>query len=456
MRAITCFAETGEAAATVWPVTRAGLDAFIASRSPFEQAFIAGRQFRADAGKILALPTPSGDIGAYVLGRGGDEAESWAGSAAASLPVGDYQLEGLGPKELERAALSWALGAYQFTSYRAAKRPPARLFAGALEPSLLAACEAIYLVRDLVNTPANHMTPADLEAAARGLAGRHDADIRVLTGDELLAAGLNLIHGVGRASDVAPRLIDLTWGESKHPKVTLVGKGVCFDSGGLDIKNAAGMGLMKKDMGGGAHVLGLAHMIMAAGLPVRLRVLVPAVENAISAGAFRPGDVIRSHKGLTVEIGNTDAEGRLILADALSVADEEAPDLLIDMATLTGAARAALGPDLPALFTPDDAFAASLAEAGSAEGDPLWRLPLWAPYAKWLESPIADINNNAAKSFAGATTAALFLGRFVEKAKVWAHLDIYAWSLATTPTQTVGGEAYAIRALFRVISTRFS
>jgi len=327
---------------------------------------------------------------------------------------------------------------------------------GAPSRDTMAAIEAAYFVRDLVNTPASDLGPAEIETAARDLAARHDAKLSAVVGDELLSEGLNLIHAVGRGSARAPRLIDMRWGRKEDPKLTLVGKGVVFDTGGLDIKPSSGMILMKKDMGGAAHALGLAHMIMTAGLPLRLRVLVPTVENAISGDAYRPSDIIKSHKGLTVEIGNTDAEGRLILADALSVADAEAPDLIIDMATLTGAARSALGPELPALFTDDDALATELAVAGSAEHDPLWRMPLWQPYAKFLDSPVADINNAGSSSFAGAITAALFLKRFVEQAKSWAHLDIYAWSPSNGPTRSVGGEAQCLRTIFRVLKNRYS
>jgi leucyl aminopeptidase len=307
----------------------------------------------------------------------------------------------------------------------------------------------------LINTPTNDMGPAELEAAARALAANHRAEIMVTAGAELLAGNLLMIHAVGRASTEAPRLIDLSWGRADAPKVTLVGKGVCFDTGGLDIKPSSGMLLMKKDMGGAANVLGLASMIMAAGLPIRLRVLIPAVENAISGNAFRPGDVLPSRKGLTVEIGNTDAEGRLILADALALADEEAPDLLIDMATLTGAARVALGPDLPPFYTGDDRFAAELAAAATEVEDPLWRMPLWKPYEAKLASKIADTNNVTSDGFAGSITAALFLQRFVERASSWVHFDIFGWNPSDRPWGPTGGEAQGIRALLRVLTQRY-
>jgi leucyl aminopeptidase len=300
------------------------------------------------------------------------------------------------------------------------------------------------------------MGPDELEEAARNLAAAHGADISVVRGDDLLARNFPMIHAVGRASAGAPRLIDITWGKVDAPKVTLVGKGVCFDTGGLDIKPSAGMLLMKKDMGGAANVLGLASMIMAAKSNVRLRVLIPAVENSIAGNAFRPGDVLRSRKGITVEIGNTDAEGRLVLADALALADEEQPALLIDMATLTGAARVALGPDLPPFYTSDETLASDLTAASVAVEDPLWRMPLWRPYDTRLSSKIADINNVTTDGFAGSITAALFLKRFVEKTPGWAHFDIFAWNPADRPYGLAGGEAQGIRALERVIARRFA
>jgi leucyl aminopeptidase len=315
----------------------------------------------------------------------------------------------------------------------------------------------VQIARDLINTPANDLGPAELADAMLALFSRNGGQGNVIEGDALLSANFPMVHAVGRASARAPRLVDATWGEMAHPKVTLVGKGVVFDTGGLDIKPASGMALMKKDMGGAANVLGLAAMIMEARLPVRLRVIVPAVENAISGDAFRPGDVLPSRKGLSVEIGNTDAEGRLVLADALALADEEEPELLIDMATLTGAARVALGPELPPLYTDDDAFADDLAASAEAVNDPLWRLPLWRPYESYLDSRIADINhiNTSGAGFAGSITAALFLSRFVGKAKTWAHLDIYGWNPSDRPGRPAGGEAQTVRALFACLKDRY-
>jgi leucyl aminopeptidase len=324
--------------------------------------------------------------------------------------------------------------------------------------AVLGIVSGVQIARDLVNTPANDLGPEELSSAAISLFGAYGGTGRVVEGDALLAEGFPMVHAVGRASSRAPRLIDATWGDETAPKVTLVGKGVIFDTGGLDIKPASAMTLMKKDMGGAANVLALAAMIMDAELPVRLRVIIPAVENAISGNAFRPGDVLSSRKGLTVEIGNTDAEGRLVLADALALADEEAPEILLDMATLTGAARVALGPDLPPFYTDDEDFAADLAAQAEKVSDPLWRLPLWRPYETYLESRVADINhiNTSGAGFAGSVTAALFLSRFVEKARTWAHFDIYAWNPSDRPGKPAGGEAQAARALFALLKARYA
>jgi leucyl aminopeptidase len=461
MRTIKCFSELGaEPVLPVYAVAKAELDAWLAARPRPLAAFVTAAGFHAEPGRILPLPAEAG-LSGYLVGRPAPATDNglWAGALASGLPeTCAVQLDGMDGAALARSALGWALGAYQFTQYKEARRGPARLALprGLPTPELTAAIEAAYLVRDLVNTPASDMGPAEIEAEARALAHRHGASIAVTTGDELLQAGFGLIHAVGRGSPRTPRLIDLTWGPDDAPKLTLVGKGIVFDTGGLDIKPASGMQLMKKDMGGAAHVLGLAHMVMSAKLPVRLRVLVPTAENSVSGTAFRPSDILRSYKGLTVEVGNTDAEGRLVLADALALADSDAPDLLIDMATLTGAARSALGPDVPALFTDDDALAGELMAAGEAEADPLWRLPLWQPYAKWLESPVADISNDAGRSFAGAIAAALFLKRFVDKAKAYAHLDIYAWNASASPHAAIGGEAQTLRAIFRVLKARFA
>jgi len=421
--------------------------------------------FAATRGEVLALPDGAGGIAAALVGEGGaseaEETEPWLWAAAAErLPAGRYRL----PEGLERAAavqagLGWALAQYRFDRYRseAAPQGPKELVlpdaAACAQAQALA--DAVCFVRDLVNTPAADMGPAALAASAEDLAGAHDAACRVVTGEALLEEGFPLVHAVGRAAGEAPRLIELGWGDPGDPVLALVGKGVCFDSGGLDLKSASGMRHMKKDMGGAAHVLGLAKLIMGASLPVRLRVIVPAVENAVSGTAFRPGDILSSRKGLSVEITNTDAEGRLILADALAYAVEGEPDLLIDFATLTGAARIALGADLPAMFTPDQALADALARAAGQAGDPLWRLPLYRPYMEDMSSSVADIVNAADSGFAGSVTAALFLSRFAAGCERWAHLDVYAWNQTSRPGRPAGGEATGLRGVFGMIAERY-
>jgi len=413
--------------------------------------------FTGDAGRTLIVPGPDGAVAAALFGIGkAQESRALdAGSLAKALPEGDWHFASK-PANPELSALAVMLGGYVFTRYGKKPGKAIRLSApaGVDVAYLRRAAEAAYLVRDLVNTPTNDMGPDELEQAVRALARRHKAKVSVVKGDDL-AKNFPMIHAVGRASDKAPRLIDMVWGDRDAPKVTLVGKGVCFDTGGLDIKPSAGMLLMKKDMGGAANVIGLASMIMDAGLKIRLRVLIPAVENAIAGNAFRPGDILTSRKGITVEIGNTDAEGRLVLADALALADEEAPDLLVDMATLTGAARVALGPELPPFYTDDEQLAASLAAASQDQEDPIWRMPLWRPYDAKLSSKVADMNNVTTDGFAGSVTAALFLKRFVEKARSWAHFDIFAWNPSDRPHGPAGGEAQGIRALERVIAQRY-
>jgi leucyl aminopeptidase len=361
------------------------------------------------------------------------------------------------PSEPRLAALAFALGTYRFTRYRKSEVRDVKLELpdGVDGAELTRIVEAVFLVRDLVNTPSNDCGPAEIEATARTIAERFSATVRSVVGDSLLGENFPLIHAVGRASARAPRLIEFSWGEAKHPKIAFVGKGVCFDTGGLDIKTSAGMLLMKKDMGGAAHALGLAQMIMDAKLAVRLHVVIAAVENSISGNSFRPGDVLMSRKGESVEIGNTDAEGRLILADALALADESAPDLIVDFATLTGSARVALGPELPAAFTDDDSLAATLALHAAAEADPSWRMPLWRSYRSMLDSRIADMNNVNAGPFAGAITAALFLSRFVERARSWLHLDLFAWNPSAKPGRPEGGEAQTIRALYALLAERY-
>jgi leucyl aminopeptidase len=420
--------------------------------------WIAATGFAGEPGKVVLLPDASGGLARVLVGVAGGETLWTLAGLPDTLPEGSYRLEPEpDARTAGRMALGWALACYAFTRYKA--RP--RGFASLVWPKsadrglVERLARGIGLARDLINTPAEHMGPAELAGAAEGLAGRHGARFRAVVGEALLSENYPMIHAVGRASVREPRLADITWGDIAAPKVTLVGKGVCFDSGGLDLKTAGGMRLMKKDMGGAATVLGLAEAIMTARLPVRLRVLVPAVENAVSANAFRPLDIIRTRKGMTVEIGNTDAEGRLILCDALTEADTEKPALLIDMATLTGAARTALGPELPALFSNDDALAAELLGAAEAAADPLWRLPLWKPYRKMLSSPVADINNVSESAFAGAITAALYLQEFVSKETPWAHIDTYAWNQSSRPGRPEGGEALGLRALYHLVEERF-
>lgn len=420
------------------------------------QAWAEAQGFTGTSGDNLLIPDGKGAIAEVILGAGeGDDGFKLIRQCG-QLPPGTYFFEAEKQGTPEFAELAWCLEAYGFDRYKSQTRKTRRLVCSKHVDydGVVRLANATYLVRDLINTPSNDLGPDELEDAARRVASRYKAKLRVTAG-EALKRGFPMIHAVGQASPRQPRLIDFSWGAARAPRVTLVGKGVCFDTGGLDIKPASGMALMKKDMGGAANVLGLAQMIMDAKLPVRLRVLIPAVENAIAGNAFRPGDILKSRKGLTVEIGNTDAEGRLVLGDALALADEEAPDLLIDMATLTGSARVALGPDLPPFYTTDEGLAAGLTRHAGEQRDPLWRMPFWEPYYTLFESPVADMNNNADSSFAGSITAALFLKRFVEKAKSYVHLDIYGWTPTAKPGFPKGGEAQGIRALFSLISERY-
>ncbi|MCD4510529.1 leucyl aminopeptidase family protein [Brucella pseudogrignonensis] len=424
------------------------------------QAWAKANDFNGESGRILVLPGKDGTIAGALFGTGDDDqggqSQLLAGKLARGLPEGDWHIENK-PDHADLVTLAFLMGGYSFTRYRKGSDKTIRLAvpAGVNASETQHIADAVTLARDLINTPTNDMGPDALEQAARDLASRNGAKVSTIEGDALLKQNFPMIHAVGRAGSIAPRLIDLTWGKDSDPKITLVGKGVCFDTGGLDIKPASGMLLMKKDMGGAANVLGLASIIMNAKLPVRLRVLIPAVENSIAGNAFRPSDILQSRKGLSVEIGNTDAEGRLVLADALTLADEEEPELIVDMATLTGAARVALGPDLPPFYTHDDALAAAIAEKADETADPLWRMPLWAPYAQKLSSRVADINNVTTDGFAGSVTAALFLSRFVEKAKSWAHFDIYGWVPVEKPASPVGGEAQAIRALYALLKHKY-
>jgi leucyl aminopeptidase len=394
-----------------------------------------------------------------LVGLGDDDPAVWSlGDLSAALPAGNYRLDAAPDRgDATRMALGWALGTYSFTRYRDKKPSGARLAwpKGADRGEVERLAGGIFLARDLANTPASDLGPEEFAAKALQVAENAGARSRVIIGDELLAENYPTIHAVGRASTRAPRLVDFTWGKESAPKVTLVGKGVCFDTGGLDLKPASGMKNMKKDMAGAAIVLGLAQAIMAANLPVRLRVLLPMVENSVSGNAMRPLDIVRTRKGLTVEIGNTDAEGRLILCDALAEACTENPAILVDIATLTGAARVALGPELPALFCNDDKLAASLLEAGNAEDDPFWRMPLWRPYRRLLDSKIADLNNVSDGPHGGAITAALYLQDFVGTEIPWAHIDVMAWNTRSRPGRPEGAEAQTLRALYAHVASRF-
>ena len=441
--------------------TKSSWEAIRTALPPQAAQFATANGFAAKPGACLVLPTAEGQIAQVLFGLEDEDTRSRdlfrPGSLPGLLPSGIYRFANA-PHDARLAALAFALGLYRFSRYRTADVPDVKLVPpdGVDAADILRMADAAMLARDLVNTPSNDMGPAELELAARELAERHGAAFSSIVGDDLVKQNFPLIHAVGMASTRAPRLIDFTWGDASHPKVTLVGKGVCFDTGGLDLKPSSGMLIMKKDMGGAANVLALAQMVMDAKLKVRLRVLIPAVENAVAGNAFRPLDIFTSRKGVTVEIGNTDAEGRLVLADALALADEEKPDLLIDMGTLTGAARVALGPDLPPFYTHDETLALDVARHAKGENDPLWRMPLWPAYDSWLDSKVANITNAPSGAFAGSITCALFLQRFVEHARSWLHLDIYAWTPAAKPARPEGGECQAARALYKLLGERYA
>jgi leucyl aminopeptidase len=449
------LARSAKNAVPVHLVAAKSAKAFLAADS--RRAGLAATGFSGREGELVPLMAGA-RAAAWVLGVGEGRDIFAAASLSEKLPEGVYRLGDVPPSLGDaNAVLAWVLGTYRFTRYKAASRKAPRLLlpAGIDGEEISRIAEAVFLARDLINTPANDMGPGEMAAAARTLAARHGAKLSVIKGASL-KKDFPLIEAVGRGSARPPCLIDLRWGPAKAPLVTLVGKGVCFDTGGLDIKPSAGMLTMKKDMGGAATALAIAAMVMGAKLKLQLRLLIPAVENSVSGNAFRPGDVFKSRKGLTVEIGNTDAEGRLILADALALGDEEAPELLIDIATLTGAARAATGMELPPFFTDDEPLAADLARLSMVTGDPLWRLPLWQSYDFSLGSRIADLNNNPAYGYAGAITAALFLKHFVGKAGSWAHLDIPAWNDRVRPGRPIGGEANSARAVYALLKERYA
>jgi leucyl aminopeptidase len=454
---LNCFAsQKSRTCVPIMIVTKDLYKSWLVKQNAFIKNWLLSTQFKPESQAWTQVPSEKGELKAIIFCVK-DETQFWSlGLLPFVLPSVTFYLEAdfsIDPNFY----LAWGLGAYQFKPYKSKTKNPAKLFIPSLKfkPKILSFVQSIYLVRDLINTPAEDMGPTQLAKAASVLAKTHKATFKQIIGKNLLKQNYPTIYTVGRASDDVPRLIDIHWGNPKHRKLTLVGKGVCFDTGGLDIKASSGMLLMKKDMGGAAHALGLANMIMAAKLPVCLRVLIPAVENSVAGNAYRPGDIIKTRKGLTVEIGNTDAEGRLVLADALTEAVMEKPDLLIDFATLTGAARVALGTDLPALFCNNDALAADLVNLGLQEQDPLWRLPLHAPYRESLNSSVADINNCSSDSYAGAITAALFIQEFVPDSIRWLHLDLMAWNTKTRPGKPLGGEAMALRTLFSYVQKNF-
>lgn len=452
---LKCFAAPNANAVPIIALTNGEFVTWLNAQSSVDQQWIKALNFSAKPETFCIVPNADGSIKQVVLGL--KNAASF-GMLPLALPANNYYIQNITDADyLTQSVLAWGMGAYQFTRYKVATKNPAQLIipeqcaAGTIENII----DAIHWGRDLINTPTEDMGPPELADAAKIMAQKFSANVSVITGQDLLKNNYPTIHAVGRASNKSPCLIDLRWGNSQAPKITLVGKGVCFDTGGLDLKNAANMLIMKKDMGGAAHALALAQMIMQANLPVCLRVLIPAVENAVAGNAYRPGDVIKTRKGLTVEISDTDAEGRLVLCDALAEAVTEKPDLLLDFATLTGAARIAVGTDISALFSNNDELAQQLLSYGQQQQDPIWRLPLHSAYRKMLDSPIADIKNSATSAYAGAITAGLFLKEFVPDDIAWAHFDLMAWNLVCIPGHPEGGEIMALRAVFKYLGDRF-
>jgi leucyl aminopeptidase len=445
----------GRRALPLTPVTRAGWRAHAKALGARQRRWAEANGFVGQAGAFCLLPDAHGGTARVVCGVDVDSPPFALGALPYQLPAGDYRLDG-GALSAHDAALGWALGSYRFARYRDAHAEPARLLVPrAVLDAVTPTVEAVARVRDLVNTTAQDMGPAEVCAAVREVAERFGAKCREWSGDGLLKAGFPTVHAVGRASPRAPRVIEMRWGDPKHPLLALVGKGVCFDTGGLDLKTHDGMRWMKKDMGGAAHALSLAQLVMASNLPVRLLLVIPTVDNAVAGDALRPGDVIRTRAGITVEVDNTDAEGRLILCDALAFAAEHKPDLLVDFATLTGAARIALGPDLPAVFANRDEVADALLDAARTQHDPVWRLPLWPSYRAMLASSVADTCNTGASRHAGAITAALYLQNFVPAGVPWLHVDVYAWNEADRPGRPRGGEAQSLRAFHAFLQRRY-
>jgi len=443
--------------APLWPLDPAGFEQWKQRADAPQRRWVEQAGFTAAAGTVCAVPGADGGLSGYLFGVQETDDITQLAALAGRLPAGVYRLDcDWSSARRRQASLGWGLATYRFERYKAAPQErPVLLLDEDIDAEVRSLCAAQCLVRDLVNTPTEHMGPQQLADAVMAQANEFEAEYESICGDDLLTRNFPAIHAVGRASDRAPRLVALNWGDEDAPLVALVGKGVCFDTGGLDLKPAAGMALMKKDMGGAAHALALARLVMEARLPVRLLLLIPAVENAVSGNAYRPGDVIETRKGLSVEIGNTDAEGRVILSDALAYACEHDPELVIDFATLTGAARIALGADLPPVFSNRDDVAHAIQQAGGEVEDPLWTMPLYRPYRKLIESPIADINNMGKSPFAGCITAALFLEHFVEENVPWVHIDTFAWNQADRPARPQGGEALGLRAVFRYLQARY-
>jgi leucyl aminopeptidase len=459
----------GSDSVPLWLLYENEVEAWRATQAPPLARWLALQNFKGEKHRVVLLPDSGGGLSGAVggLGKRQGELSLWhAAGFVERLPSRRFRLaQQFTREEATQLCLGFAYGGYRFDRYRPSKNGPSKNEAASVEAPpnadvqyVALAAESLRMARDWINTPAQDLGPVELAAAARALAERHQAGYREWVGESLLAANFPAIHAVGRASDEAPRLVELRYapraGEN-YPRLTLVGKGVCFDSGGLDIKPGSGMALMKKDMGGAAVALALAHMLMSVKIRAELRVLVPAVENAISGNAYRPGDVLATHKGLTVEVGNTDAEGRLVLCDALALADAEQPDLIIDFATLTGAARVALGPELPALFGNDESVVLDLARAAAAEHDTLWPMPLWAGYEDELSGKVADLNNVSASPLAGAIFGALFLKRFVSESTRWVHIDLYAWNSKDRPGRSVGAEAQGLRGVYRYLVKRY-
>ena len=439
------------------PVNRGGLEDWKKSASPAQAKWVEDSGFKAKSGQFCAVPGSDGVLESWLFGVREQGFLYRLCSVAAGLPQSVYRLDcDWSRQQRVQASLGWGLACYRFDRYKADKRPrPVLLLDQDIDDEVRSLCEAQCLVRDLVNTPTEHMGPSQLADAVTLQADRFEAKYNCVMGDELLTQNFPAIHAVGRASSRPPRLLELTWGAEEAPVLALVGKGVCFDTGGLDLKTAAGMLFMKKDMGGAAHALALARLVMENQMPVRLKLLIPAVENSVAGNAYRPGDVIPSRKGLSVEIGNTDAEGRVVLSDALSYACEALPDLIIDFATLTGAARIALGADLPPLFSNRDEVSLGIQQAGVEVEDPMWTMPLYQPYRKLIESPIADLSNTGKSAYGGCITAALFLEHFVEPEIPWVHIDTFAWNQSNRPGRPQGGEALGLRAVFRYLQSRY-